>query len=124
MNDGTKISELKINETPLLECESCLIKEYFVKLFWVPRDYKNGGFDFFCAEFNSGPATEGDCFLNPESTVDNLCSGIAFFDGVRHISWGDEKGYMNYPNMKTIAAVCEKLRELEVRLCSKDDLDD
>ena len=45
-----------------------------------------------------------------------LISGIAYFDGIRHLEFSDD-GYMNYPDLTVLIAVFERLKILETMYC-------
>lgn len=82
--------------------------------FWSPREEKNG-FDFVVVE----PVSEDH---NGNKVFAHILSGIAYFDGVRHIwfSYNKDKeanGYINYPDIENIALIFNKVSELERIYC-------
>lgn len=87
-------------------------------LFYKARNDRNG-FDFYVYEFVSG--IDGEIKFDNECEVDNICNGTAYFDGIRHIYFGDE-GYINYPSMKSISNILNRLRGLEHSFCNESQL--
>lgn len=78
------------------------------------------GFDFYAVQFVGGDL--GDWSPN-ETYVECVFSGVAYFDGVRHLYWGDEQtdnqGYFYYPNLNRISEYLRLLEELEEKYCTK-----
>ena len=84
---------------------------------------------YFYAIYNVGR------IVNEESTKDEwhkeychaecVINGIAYFDGIRHLHYGDEKtdnfGYHFCPNLKMISETLLTLRGLEEKYCSDFD---
>ena len=90
------------------------------KLLWKSRVYggRKTGFEFaavrWMASFDEG------------ETYKRAVHGIALFDGLRHVYFGedgDEAGYLNYPCAQSMALLWTKLRELEKLYCSQCDAD-
>ena len=63
--------------------------------------------------------------FSPESAVEVIVEGVAYFDGIRHLYYGSEKsdnyGYHYYANLPMIISVLEQLRKLEVKYCREHD---
>ena len=97
-----------------------------VRLYYRIHEGEGAGFFFWVAEWCSGPAEIGEGSLldgDPEQIgVECLCHGTAYFDGVRHLWFGDKQtdneGYLYYPNTSDLALIMEKLREMESNHCS------
>ncbi len=63
-------------------------------------------------------------FLHEGSEYEILLHGVAYFDGIRHLYFGDEAcdnfGYFYYPNLEDIVEVLQELKKLEDKYCIKD----
>lgn len=82
-----------------------------VGLYWKANSH---GFEFIALNWT---ACRGeDPWTAPGLMVENLVSGVAHFDGIRHTYFGHQ-GYCNYPCATDIAKVFTRLRELEVEHC-------
>ena len=111
--DGIQICELDYVQV----CESA-------RLYYMPSDTIGNGFRFYAVErvgslINNDTDTEA---WNKDSTlVDCIVNGVAYFDGVRHLYYGDEKtdnyGYHYYPNLSMICKTIVELRVLEQTFC-------
>lgn len=79
-------------------------------LYVVPEE---SSFHFLCTEW---ACDDGD------EWVQIIAYGTAFFDGIRHIHFGcdkdpEMKGYINYPDMKSLELLIKRLQELEKQYC-------
>lgn len=75
---------------------------------------KRIGFNFYCIEklaFDEQGISNCEC----------LFRGTAYFDGIRHLYFGDEQtknyGYLYYPNLEELMLAIKELRNLEKRFC-------
>jgi len=63
-------------------------------------------------------------FLDENTEYEVLLHGTAYFDGIRHLHFGDEAsdnlGYFYYPEMDDIIEVLNVLKTLEDKYCNKD----
>ncbi len=84
---------------------------------------KELGFNFYVLE-SIGYINNG----NPEWSIDNtyievIFSGIAYFDGIRHLYTGDKQtdnyGYLYYPRLEAYKETFDVLSELEEKYCNK-----
>jgi hypothetical protein len=92
------------------------------RLYYRPAEGQEEGFRFSALTWVSTPVTDRyradqPPLDNPDAEVEQVVSGVAYFDGVRHMDWGDQ-GYLNYPDMGCLEALIQKLRQLEKRFCS------
>jgi len=88
-----------------------------VKLFYKPNELA-GGFEFKVLEFSEQVVGEEEKYVR-------LLDGIAYFDGLRHVSFGcdiDEDGYLNYPDPNLFVLVFQVLANLENIYCSEDQI--
>ena len=57
--------------------------------------------------------------------VSTIFEVTAYFDGVRHLEWnrngGDMDGYIYCPEMAEIIAMLQKVRDIEVKVCTSCD---
>jgi hypothetical protein len=66
------------------------------------------GGEFVLVDFVMSEATNGDPWSDPDVYVSVVCRGIAYFDGVRHLTWNPtEDGYLYYQDL---LALSEALR--------------
>jgi hypothetical protein len=81
------------------------------------------GFEFYSVMWVSCAAADPDFELWDLESVEVECGihGVAYFDGIRHLYWGDEftnnYGYHYYPKLENEIAVLHALRELEKKYC-------
>jgi len=121
MNDEYELllSKEQINGKPLSECEQFVLGD--LKLF-VCRD--DNGFGFFAKAYSwvsSNLLEDGDdLWLLPSTMVYLAVDVTAHFDGVRHMNLGED-GYMNYPNIESLIKVFQKIREIELEMCTDCD---
>lgn len=86
-------------------------------------DLKGNGFEFVVLEHIGKSFSSGEKFTeenwNSHSIVEILWSGIAFFDGIRHLYFkdGENLGYENYPDLDQLIEVLTELRKLEKIYC-------
>ncbi len=88
-------------------------------LFYKPSEY---GFKFYSIENSSYIGENENLYaLHPENCVNSLFWGWAFFDGIRHLYFGNDKtentGYINYPNIERLSLILQELRKLEIKFC-------
>ena len=95
-------------------------KEYYEKpmLFYKPTGKKQG-FHFYCCEL----VGSSEIFCLTE--VSCIFYGVAYFDGVRHLYFGDEGtdnfGYLYYPKLDLINSMLQCLKMLEKKFCNMED---
>lgn len=119
------LASRRIGDTPLLNCQHVRINDN-VRLWYVPRGEGNG-FDFFVGRFYTCDAEDApwrdmatDLMTHPDTQVECMFHGIAFFDGVRHLYMGDEtehEGYIFYPDLADLTCALAALTALELQLC-------
>lgn len=97
------------------------------RLYYSVRTYdgtkeEKVGFDFIaldCVGYPCGGKNEYN--FSPESKIEVVVEGIALFDGVRHLYYGNEKtnnyGYHYYPNLLKVIKVLIELKKLEETYC-------
>lgn len=76
------------------------------------------GFNFYCIE-----AVMWEC--DTEKIIGCKCvyNGVAYWDGVRHLYFGDEQtdnyGYHYYPSMENLILALKELEKLEKKYCTE-----
>jgi hypothetical protein len=93
------------------------------RLYYKPNEGEFNGFKFYAIEIVSIDCTnDGDHAWKPELTaIEILFSGIAYWDGVRHLYMGSEAtdnyGYLYYPDIDVSIEIMKALRELSNKYC-------
>lgn len=114
---GYVFSSLKIGDKALANCDLMLDV-------WPLRLYVNAGvlgFRALAVEFVNCDADNDDIWKCQNVIVNRVFECTALFDGVRHMFWGNEgdDGYLYYPDVESLSAVLEKLREIEASVCGQ-----
>lgn len=115
----------KFSSRKIWDCPVVIINPQ-VRIYY--RKLKEGGvgFVFHAVEWAEGGSD--DNFFNFTTKVNTLCEGIAFYDGVRHLDFGEfdddrgtRSGYLNYPNLATLAEVFLAIVKLENTFCKEQE---
>ena len=89
-----------------------------IKVHYEPNDKDKNGFKFKIVEFSE----ECDGVIKWALVM----HGIAYFDGIRHLSVGEDEdkpdGYLHYSDPKAMAMLFKILESLEIMYCDKDQL--
>lgn len=100
------------------------IKYFDVRIYYKANEEKGLGFNFYAIEKTGhvcNEQTKKDEWHKDYCMVDCVFQGIAYFDGIRHLYYGDEKtenfGYHYYPDLEMITDSLKGLRELEKKYC-------
>ena len=100
------------------------VKDYDVRIYYKPSEEGGLGFDFYAIEktgHECNTETQKDEWNKEYCNVECVFQGIAYFDGIRHLYYGDKKtenyGYHYYANLEMIAGALLELRELEKKYC-------
>ena len=115
MITGIPIEELRFAEDGNLVNQDVFIKvgdESWV--FYEPDKTDGMGFRFVACEWMSSDVT------GKNISVETVCHGLAYFDGIRHMYFGGEygdDGYIHYPHLDVIGNILKTLRELEIKYC-------
>ena len=104
------------NKCKIVDCERVDISDD-VKLYYRVLEGEQNGFEFNCVHFVSCSVRIEDWTQDPIATVERLVSGCAYWDGLRHMWFGDEEGYLHYIDAPLLVRVFEKLKELELSYC-------
>jgi hypothetical protein len=106
------------------EWEFLEIKDSESRIYFKPNKDKGLGFDFYAINKTGhvcNEQTEKDRWDKEYCMVECVFRGIAYFDGIRHLYYGDEKtenyGYHYYADLEMIADTVKGLRELEKKYC-------
>ena len=104
------------------------VQGYEVRIYYKPDKEKGLGFNFYAVEKTGqicNKETEKDEWHKGYCMVECVFQGISYFDGVRHLYYGDEKtenfGYHYYADLEMIAKALLVLRELEKKYCKEYD---
>jgi len=90
-----------------------------VALYYYPYKEDCNGFRFIAVSFISGSGEPDSIFDDPDCELDRICEGYGFFDGIRHVYWGDDHGYINYPNWKHTMWIIQQICQLEIKYCTE-----
>lgn len=89
------------------------------KLYW--KETGDNSFTFVQVNRVSYPMDSE--FLDENTEYEILLHGTAYFDGIRHLHFGDEAsdnlGYFYYPDLEDIIEVLNVLKTLEDKYCTK-----
>ncbi len=110
---------------PVLEWE--YVQHNYLFVFYKPHEKTTNnewhGFNFVSLEIIGYHSDE--LLLFPENYVEILYWGSAYFDGVRHLYFGDKEtenyGYTYYPSLKDHIKILKIIHELEATYCSGTD---
>ena len=94
------------------------------RVFFKPSDEKGMGFNFYAVEkigHHCNEHTEKNKWDENYCMVECLFNGIAYFDGIRHLYYGDKQtdnyGYHYYAGLERMIGALKILRQLEARYC-------
>lgn len=82
---------------------------------YVVKNKKELTFSFIVLEMQSYQSEEDEGW-NSTAIVDELFSGTAIFDGVRHLNLAP---YINYPSLDELSKIFISIRKLEEEFCSE-----
>ena len=106
------------------EWEFLQVSNRDVRIYFKPNEEKGLGFAFYAFEKTGhvcNEHTDKDEWNKEYCMGECVVQGIAYFDGIRHLYYGDEKtdnyGYHYYANLEMIADTINALRELEKKYC-------
>lgn len=114
-DDYFKLKELRFPNKKLVhESNDKMHIDDETRLYYSLNDPGNG-FDFCCVTSMDGEMDECEF-------VEVLFSGIALFDGIRHVYFGENivaeaNGYFNHLNIDLFISALETLQELENTYC-------
>lgn len=74
-------------------------------LYWKPLH--ESAFRFYALEWVA---------TDTEERYDIVASGVAYFDGIRHLNLGDE-GYFCYPDLDELILLLQRIHEIESSIC-------
>jgi hypothetical protein len=106
------------------EWEFLQVQGYDVRIYFKPNEKKGLGFNFYAVEkvgHECNAETKKNEWHKDYCDVECLFRGVAYFDGIRHLYYGDEKtdnfGYHYYANLEMMSSAILVLRELEKKYC-------
>ena len=121
------LKDIRYEDEKVCEWEFLQVTD-LVRIYYKPSDEKGMGFKFYAVETTGhvcNDETEKDEWHKEYCNVECVFQGIAHFDGIRHLYYGDEKtenfGYHYFANLEMIASAILRLRELEKKYCSDYD---
>lgn len=90
----------------------------FYKLIKYDDESERTGFYFKAIECTGWECDgKNEYNFSPECFVFEVFNGTALFDGVRHLHFGDEDGYLYYPSMTKLITAVQELKKLEDKHC-------
>jgi hypothetical protein len=114
-----------IHEWDYLQVEATPHK---ARVYFKPAKESGDGFYFYAVSHDGyvcDKETENNEWHQDYCIVECILNGISYFDGIRHLYYGDKItdnfGYHYYPSLSLISKVMESLARLEAKYCS--DLD-
>lgn len=118
MADLTLIEAIPDDDRPLSQCEMAPVGGG-IRLYYRPiTNVDRGGFHWKAVRWCMGTGAPGREQWSPEDEVEVVCHGTAYFDGIRHMYWGDG-GYLYYLGARDLLALAKGLEVLEARFCSE-----
>ena len=122
-----KLKEISHDNLPnekVMDWDFVHLNQNETRIYYKPNGDDGNGFYFYTVSWFGSTAKdiEGDNMWDGEHTfVECLFTGLAYFDGVRHLYFGHEVtenyGYLYYPHVKEIALALLYLEELERKHC-------
>ena len=86
------------------------------RLYYKPKERLGDGFNFHCVQWVFIEASYESPWLDPNISVNTIFHGVAYFDGLRHIYFGN-KGYLYCLIVDEMIAVLSQLSSLEIKYC-------
>ena len=112
--DSVKLKNLKFQSGIKVIGNTFIEVDEFTRFYYI-KNIHYDSFEFiYVTMFSSN--SFNNIYEDENTEVEILFTGIAYFDGVRHIHFGD-KGYINYPNITDIIKGLEELKKLEIKYC-------
>ena len=91
-----------------------------IRLYYKQAEENGMGFSFYAIERTS--FIDMKKWDKDTDSIECVIQGIAYFDGIRHLYYGDEKtsnyGYHYYANIEAIIKTLRELRNLEIKYCN------
>ena len=124
MSEDKIFSRIMLNNKLLSECEPVYKGKHDNSRLYVLK--KDNEFFAHAVDYKSCPASnEKDHWKNNSLIVNTIFEVVAYHDGVRHLEWnrngGEMDGYIYYPIMTDIISMLQKVREIELEVCSNID---
>ena len=121
--------DIRLRNKPLNECELIFKSKTDDQRLYVVKDNRSfwcHAVEFHSCEMEPDDLESDDLWENDNLIVNTIFEVTAYFDGVRHLEFNrgghDSDGYLYYPNMPALIEMLQKVRELELEICSKDDI--
>jgi len=93
------------------------------RLYWKEGGEGDNKFGFSFIQVNRVSYPMDSDFLDENTEYEILLHGTAYFDGIRHLHFGDEAssnlGYFYYPEVDSIIEILNVLKTLEDKYCTK-----
>lgn len=119
MDSGCFFRELKIKDWNFITIDKHdHHRLYFLAHEPAAKDYNNG-FKFNAVRFVQCDGKYENIWDDPDLRVELTLHGTAYFDGVRHLylNWGEDEGYLYYPEIHELRRVLEELEKLQKDFC-------
>ncbi len=123
--ESFKLKDLIHDKQPVISFNHLVVTET-IRLYYLIDEHHC---EFYCVQWTGNPYTPGyEYFEAPDVEVTSICKGVIYYDGLRHLYFGDEQtenyGYLFYPNPKDIILVMQGLLKLEKMTCPEHGLPD
>lgn len=122
-----KLSDIRHESHPsslVCEWDYIEVENTNVRVYYKPRKEKGLGFDFYAFErtgYSVNEHTNSNKWHKDYCEGECLFHGIAYFDGIRHLYYGDDHtdnyGYHYCANLEYIISALSELRALEKIYC-------
>lgn len=113
--DRIKLINLKFQSGIKVIDNSFIEIDEFTRLYYI-KDINYDSFEFIYVRIVSSYIGVHPWEYLDKTEAEILFTGLAYFDGVRHIYFGEE-GYINYPNLTDIIKGLKELKKLEIKYC-------
>tara|TARA_R110000772_G_scaffold50113_3_gene115311 strand:+ start:1923 stop:2303 length:381 start_codon:yes stop_codon:yes gene_type:complete len=118
------LNTLKLDSKKIHTLDYIEIEDFNVRIYYIPNEELGLGFSFYAVE-NVGHIcnefTGKDEWHKESCFVSCIVTGLAYFDGIRHLYYGDEAtdnyGYHYSAHLGTIIETLKGLQTLEEKYC-------
>tara|TARA_B100002019_G_C20937262_1_gene435056 strand:+ start:124 stop:474 length:351 start_codon:yes stop_codon:yes gene_type:complete len=115
MKENVKLSDIIIKNKRFEEWELEYDSPSNKYRLYVVKNIKESTFSFIALEMYSSQSEE-DNGWNTTASVNELFSGTAVFDGVRHLELTQ---YINYPSFSELSDMLLAIKRLEEEICTE-----
>lgn len=120
-----KLKDLKLNGIPLTSLYYINVSPTII-MYYSPNSFYSeevSGCEFSAVEWTGSSSTDEGYFMDSNTMVQILCTGSIYWDGLRHLYFGDKQtdnvGYLFCTDPNDIIIIMKALLKLEKRYCPK-----